>query len=221
MDGRPVKEAGGLPYAATVTQVDSEGKEMPLMHACGSDVHITSLVGTARRLATMKDRWKGTVVFIAQPAEERIGGARKMLEDGLYTRFPKPDYALAFHVSAGTPTGKLIMEPGLNASSSDSVDIVIHGVGAHGASPHKGKDPIVMGAEIIMALQTLVSREIAPLKPGVVTVGAFHSGLKHNIISDRAEMQLTVRSDDEETRQTLLEGIKRIAVNVGDRKSVV
>ncbi|HEY9553465.1 amidohydrolase [Allosphingosinicella sp.] len=215
MDGLPVKEASGLPYAATVTQVDIEGKEMPVMHACGHDVHITSLVGTARRLATMKDRWKGTVVFIAQPAEERIGGARKMLEDGLYTRFPKPDYALAFHVSAGTPTGKLIMEPGLNASSSDSVDIVIHGVGAHGASPHMGKDPIVMGAEIIMALQTLVSREIAPLKPGVVTVGAFHSGLKHNIISDRAEMQLTVRSDDEETRQTLLEGIKRIAVNVG------
>src|SRR3546814_2859510 len=130
---------------------------MPVMHACGHDVHITSLVGTARRLATMKDRWKGTVVFIAQPAEERIGGARKMLEDGLYTRFPKPDYALAFHVSAGTPTGKLIMEPGLNASSSDSVDIVIHGVGAHGASPHMGKDPIVMGAELIMALQTLVS----------------------------------------------------------------
>ncbi|PWG02854.1 amidohydrolase [Sphingosinicella humi] len=215
MDGLPVKEASGLPYASTATQVDIEGQKMPVMHACGHDVHITSLIGTARRLAAMKDRWKGTIVFIAQPAEERIGGARKMLEDGLYTRFPKPDYALAFHVSSGTPTGKLIMEPGLNASSSDSVDIIIHGVGAHGASPHTGKDPIVMGAEVIMALQTLVSREISPLKPGVVTVGAFHSGLKHNIISDRAEMQLTVRSDDEETRQTLLQGIKRIAVNVG------
>ena len=215
MDGLPVKEDSGLPYASTVTQVGIEGNEVPVMHACGHDVHITSLIGTARRLAAMKDRWKGTIVFIAQPAEERIGGARKMLEDGLYTRFPKPDYALAFHVSAGTPTSKLIMEPGLNASSSDSVDIIVHGVGAHGASPHMGKDPIVMGAEIIMALQTLVSREISPLKPGVVTVGAFHSGLKHNIISDRAEMQLTVRSDDEETRQTLLEGIKRIAVNVG------
>ena len=215
MDGLPVKEASGLPYASTVTQVGIEGNEVPVMHACGHDVHITSLIGTARRLAAMKDRWQGTVVFIAQPAEERLGGARKMLEDGLYTRFPKPDYALAFHVSSGTPTGKLIMEPGLNYSSSDSVDIVVHGVGAHGASPHMGKDPIVMGAEIIMALQTLVSREISPLKPGVVTVGAFHSGLKHNIISDRAEMQLTVRSDDEETRQKLLEGIKRIAVNVG------
>ena len=215
MDGLPVKEDSGLPYSSAAHQVDIDGKEMPVMHACGHDVHITSLVGTARRLAAMKDRWKGTVLFIVQPAEERIGGARKMLQDGLYPRFPKPDYALAFHVSAGTPTGKLIMEPGLNYSSSDSVDIVIHGVGAHGASPHMGKDPIVMGAEIIMALQTLVSREIAPLKPGVVTVGSFHSGLKHNIISDRAEMQLTVRSDDEETRQKLLEGIKRIATNVG------
>lgn len=215
MDGLPVREDSGLSYASTVRQAGLEGNEMPVMHACGHDVHITSLIGTARQLAAMKDRWKGTVILVAQPAEERLGGARKMLEDGLYTRFPKPDFALAFHVSAGTPTGKLIMEPGLNYSSSDSVDITIHGVGAHGASPHMGKDPIVMGAEMIMALQTLVSREIAPLKPGVVTVGSFHSGLKHNIISDRADLQLTVRSDDEETRQKLLEGIKRIAVNVG------
>jgi len=215
MDGLPVKEASGLPYASTATQVDIEGQKMPVMHACGHDVHITSLIGTARRLAAMKDRWKGTIVFIAQPAEERIGGARKMLEDGLYTRFPKPDYALAFHVSSGTPAGKLIMEPGLNASSSDSVDIIIHGVGAHGASPHQGKDPIVMGAEIVMALQTLVSREIDPHAPGVVTVGAFHSGSKHNIISDRAELQLTVRTDDEAVRKVLLDGIRRIAANVG------
>lgn len=215
MDGLPLKEASGLPYAATVTQEDIDGVVKPVMHACGHDVHITAMIGTARQLAKMKSRWKGTVVFVVQPAEERIGGARKMMEDGLYTRFPKPDYALAFHVTSGFPVGKIGLEPGISSSSSDSVDITVHGIGTHGAAPHMGKDPIVMGSEIVMALQTLVSREIAPLKPGVVTVGAFHSGFKHNIISDKAELQLTVRSDDEETRGKLIEGIKRIAANVG------
>jgi hippurate hydrolase len=215
MDGLPVREESGLPYASTARQTGVDGVEAPVMHACGHDVHITSLVGTARRLAAMKDRWKGTIVFIVQPAEERIGGARKMLEDGLYTRFPKPDYALAFHVDADNPTGRIQADPGISSSSSDSVDILIHGIGAHGASPHQGKDPIVMGAELIMALQTLVSREIDPLQPGVVTVGAFRGGIKHNIISDRAEMQLTVRSDSVEVRKKLLDGIKRIAEGVG------
>jgi hippurate hydrolase len=154
-------------------------------------------------------------VFVVQPAEERLGGARKMLEDGLYTRFPKPDYALAFHVSSEYPTGTLVAEPGIRYSSSDSVDITIHGVGGHGAAPHRTKDPVVMGAQIVMALQTLVSREISPMSPGVVTVGAFHAGAKHNIISDRAHLQVTVRSDDEAVRKTLLDGIKRIAQNVG------
>lgn len=215
MDGLPLKEDSGVAYPSTVTQVDIDGTSKPVMHACGHDVHITSMIGTARQLAKLKDRWKGTVVFVVQPGEERIDGARRMLADGLYTRFPKPDYAVAFHVTAGIPTGKLGLEPGISSSSSDSVDITIHGIGTHGASPHQGKDPIVMGAEIVMALQTLVSREIAPLKPGVVTVGSFHSGFKHNIISDRAELQLTVRSDDEDTRKKLLDGIKRIAANVG------
>lgn len=215
MDGLPLKEDSGLPYASTVTQQDIDGVTKPVMHACGHDVHITSMIGTARQLARMKDRWRGTVVFVVQPGEERIDGARRMLADGLYTRFPKPDYAVAFHITAGVPTGKIGLEPGISSSSSDSVDITIHGVGTHGAAPHMGKDPIVMGAEIVMALQTLVSREIAPLKPGVVTVGSFHSGFKHNIISDKAELQLTVRSDDEETRKKLLDGIKRIAANVG------
>lgn len=215
MDGLPLKEDSGVPYPSTVTQVDIDGVTKPVMHACGHDVHITAMIGTARQLAKMKDRWKGTIVFVVQPGEERIDGARRMLADGLYTRFPKPDYALALHVTAGMPTGKLALEPGISSSSSDSVDITIHGVGTHGASPHQGKDPIVMGAQIVMALQTLVSREIAPLKPGVVTVGSFHSGFKHNIISDRAELQLTVRSDDEDTRKKLLDGIKRIAANVG------
>ena len=215
MDGLPLKEDSGLSYMSTVTQEDIDGTVKPVMHACGHDVHITSMIGTARQLARLTDRWSGTVLFVVQPAEERIGGARKMLDDGLYKRFPKPAYALAFHVSAQTPTGKIQLDPGISSSSSDSVDITVHGVGAHGAAPHKGKDPIVMGAEIVMALQTLVSREISPLKPGVVTVGAFNSGFKHNIISDKAELQLTVRSDDEETRAKLLEGIKRIAANVG------
>lgn len=215
MDGLPLVEDSGLDYMSTVTQVSIDGQEKPVMHACGHDVHITSLIGTGRQLAGMKDKWSGTLVLIAQPAEERIGGAKLMMDDGLYSRFPKPDYAMAFHVSAGVPTGKIAVNSGIASSSSDSVDIIVHGVGAHGASPHRGKDPIVMGAQIIMNLQTIVSREIAPLKPGVVTVGSFHSGFKHNIISDKAEMQLTVRSDDENTREKLLAGIKRIAENVG------
>ncbi|NNC72455.1 MAG: amidohydrolase [Sphingomonadaceae bacterium] len=215
MDGLPVLEASGLDYASTARQTGIDGVEAPVMHACGHDVHITSLIGTARQLARLRDSWAGTIVLIAQPAEERIGGARLMLEDGLYERFPKPDYALAFHVSADTPTGRIELQPGLIASSSDSVDITIHGVGAHGAYPHTGRDPIVMGAEIIMALQTLVSREVSPLDPAVVTVGAFHGGIKHNIISDSATMQLTVRSNDQAVRETLLAGIRRIAENVG------
>lgn len=215
MDGLPLKEASGLANASTAVQTGIDGIESPVMHACGHDVHITSLVGTAARLAAMKDAWRGTVVFVVQPAEERLGGARLMLEDGLYTRFPKPDYALAFHVDADAPTGTLTADPGITFSSSDSVDITIHGVGAHGASPHQGKDPIVMGAQIVLALQTLISREISPLTPGVVTVGAFHAGAKHNIISNRADLQLTVRSDDQAVRKVLLDGIKRIAQNVG------
>jgi len=154
-------------------------------------------------------------VLTARSSEERLGGAKAMLDDGLYTRFPKPDYALAFHVDADYPTGTLVADPGITYSSSDSVDIVVHGVGAHGASPQQGKDPVVMGAQIVTALQTLVSREISPLSPGVVTVGAFHAGSKHNIISDRAELQITVRSDDESVRKQLLDGIRRIAANVG------
>ncbi|MGJ8535966.1 MAG: amidohydrolase [Parasphingopyxis sp.] len=215
MDGLPLVEASGLDYASTARQTGIDGVESAVMHACGHDVHITSLIGAARQLASRRDSWNGTILFVAQPAEERIGGARAMMEDGLYERFPKPEYALAFHVSSDQPTGTIAMQPGLVASSSDSVDITIHGVGAHGAYPHAGVDPIVMGAEIIMALQTLVSRTVSPLDPAVVTVGAFHGGIKHNIISDRATMQLTVRSNDQAVRETLLEGIARIAENVG------
>ena len=215
MDGLPIAEDSGLDYASTARQVGIDGVEAPVMHACGHDVHITALIGAARQLARLRDSWNGTIVFIAQPAEERIGGARAMMEDGLYERFPKPDYALAFHVTSSLPTGTIAMQPGLVASSSDSVDITVHGVGAHGAYPHMGIDPIVMGAQIITSLQTLVSRTVSPLDPAVITVGAFQGGIKHNIIPDRATMQLTVRSNEQSVRETLLEGIARIAENVG------
>ena len=215
MDGLPVAEKSELPYASTVTQVDLSGEEVPVMHACGHDVHITSMVGVARRLAAMRDQWSGTVMLVGQPAEERIMGAREMIEDGLYERFGVPDYALAFHVAAGKPAGKIDVPPGLLASSSDSVDITVFGIGAHGASPHRGKDPIYIAAQLVVALQGIVSRELNPLEPGVVTVGAIHGGFKHNVIPDRVELQLTVRANSEETREQLLSAIERIAEGVG------
>jgi len=214
MDGLPVKEDNDLPYKSTATQEDIDGIVKPVMHACGHDAHITSLVGTARQMAARKDKWSGTLVLIGQPAEERISGARAMLEDGLYKRFPKPDYALAFHVVANQPTGTIQAPLGIRSSSSDSVDIVVHGVGAHGASPHKGVDPVLVASQIVVSLQSIVSRTIAPLEPGVITVGSIHGGSKHNIIGDRVDMQLTVRSNDPEVRQTLLDSIDRVARGV-------
>ncbi|HEX8669115.1 MAG TPA: amidohydrolase [Allosphingosinicella sp.] len=220
MDGLPVEEKSGVPYASTARQVGVDGVESPVMHACGHDVHITSMVGTARRLAAMKDRWRGTVLFIVQPAEERVGGAKAMIADGLYTRFPKPDYAVAFHVNAGLATGTMSAADQLMYSSADSVDIVVHGVGAHGAAPHTGKDPVYIGAQIVTALQSIVSREVGPLSPAVITVGAFHAGTKHNIISDRAELQLTVRANDEATRRQLLTAIERMAKGIARANGV-
>ncbi len=216
MDGLPVEEKSGLSYASKAKQIDPiTGKEVFVMHACGHDVHITSLVGTARRMQAMKDKWSGTLMLIVQPAEERVLGAKAMMEDGLYERFGTPDYGLAFHVSSGLEAGKISVTDGSPYAGADTVDITIHGVGAHGASPHAGKDPIVLGSQIVLALQTLVARELPPRDPGVVTVGSFHSGTKHNIISDRAVLQLTVRNTSQETRKLLLDGIKRIAENMG------
>ncbi|MCK0129148.1 amidohydrolase [Erythrobacter sp. F6033] len=215
MDGLPVPEKSGLDYASTATQVGQDGKEYPVMHACGHDVHITSMVGTARRLAAMKDQWSGTIMFVVQPAEERVGGAKAMLEDGLYDRFGKPDYALAFHVGSQLETGKITASEGIQYSSADSVDIMVPGIGAHGASPHTGRDPVYIASQIVTALQSIVSREVGPLSPAVITVGSIHSGTKHNIISDRADLQLTVRANDEETRAQLLAAIERIAINMG------
>lgn len=214
MDGLPVEEKSGLPYASKVRQKDDNDVEHPVMHACGHDVHVTALVGAARQLAARKEQWSGTLVLIGQPAEERISGARAMLEDGLYERFPKPDYALAFHVSADLPSGKIEVPPGIVGSSSDSIDIIVHGVGAHGASPHKGIDPVLVASQIVVTLQSVVSRTIAPLEPGVITVGSIHGGNKHNIIGNRVAMQLTVRSDNVATRQRLLDSIDRVADGV-------
>jgi len=214
MDGLPVKEDNNLSYASKATQEDIDGIVKPVMHACGHDTHITSLVGTARQMMARKDQWKGTLILIGQPAEERISGARMMIEDGLYKRFPKPDYALAFHVSANLATGRIEVPTDIVASSSDSVDITVHGVGAHGASPHKGIDPVLVASQIVVSIQSVVSRTIAPLEAGVITVGSIHGGTKHNIIGDEVKMQLTVRSNDPEVRTKLLDSIDRVAKGV-------
>jgi hippurate hydrolase len=214
MDGLPVREQSGLEYASVKQQVSPiTGETVYTMHACGHDVHITALVGTARQMVQRRDEWQGTLMLLVQPAEETGAGAKAMRNDDIWARFGQPDYALAFHVSAGNEAGFINVSEGSPYAGADSVDIIIHGVGGHGASPHQTKDPIVLGAQIVMALQTLVSRELPPRDPGVVTVGSFHAGTKHNIISDRAHLQLTVRNTSEETRQLLLSGIERIAKN--------
>jgi hippurate hydrolase len=216
MDGLPVEEKSGLENASRAKQIDPiTGNEVFVMHACGHDVHITSLVGTARYMAANRDTWSGTLMLVVQPAEERVLGARAMRDDDIWGRFGQPDYALAFHVSAQGVAGQINVSDGSPYAGADTVDIIIHGVGAHGAHPHAGKDPIVLGSQIVLALQTLVARELPPRSPGVVTVGSFHAGTKHNIISDRAHLQLTVRNTSEETRKILLDGIRRIAENMG------
>jgi hippurate hydrolase len=216
MDGLPVEEKSGLDYASKAMQKDPiTGTVVPVMHACGHDVHITSLVGTAHQMAARRSEWSGTLMLLVQPAEERVLGARAMKDDHIWERFGTPDYALGFHVNSLDVAGVINVSEGSPYAGADTVDIIVHGIGAHGAHPHMGKDPIVLGAQIVMALQTLVSRELPPRDPGVVTVGSFHAGTKHNIISDEAHLQLTVRSTSEETRSLLLNGIKRIAVNMG------
>ncbi len=214
MDGLPVKEKSGLLYASTAMQVDWEGNNVSTMHACGHDVHITSLVGTARIMAERKSDWSGTLMLVGQPAEERISGAKAMRDAGIWETFGTPDYALAFHVTSTVPTGMIVADPA-PYSGVDTVDIIIKGVGAHGASPHRGVDPVLLGSQIVLGLQTVVSRNLSPRRPGVITVGSFHSGTKHNIISDEARLQLTVRSESKADRALLLDGIKRVAENMG------
>ncbi|WP_228244001.1 amidohydrolase [Porphyrobacter sp. GA68] len=211
MDGLPVVEQTGLPFASRRLATPASGVETGVMHACAHDTHMTAFIGAAQLLSERKAEWQGTLVMVLQPAEEVGLGALAMLEDGLYTRFPKPDYAVAFHNAAQFPAGTIGYSPGYALANVDSVDITVKGVGGHGAYPHTAKDPIVLASAIVMKLQTLVSRESSPLDPAVVTVGSFHAGAKHNIIPDEAKLQLTVRSYSDESRKLLLDGIARIA----------
>jgi hippurate hydrolase len=211
MDGLPVVEQTGLPFASKRTATPASGVETGVMHACGHDTHMAGWIGAAQLLAERKSEWRGTLVMIGQPAEEIGEGALAMLEDGLYTRFPKPDYVLAFHDAAQFPAGMIGYSPGFALANVDSVDVVVPGVGGHGAYPHTTRDPIVLASAIVMKLQTLVSRENSPLEPAVITVGSFLAGSKHNIIPDEAKLQITVRSYSDENRKRLLDGIARIA----------
>ncbi len=211
MDGLPVVEQTDLPFASTVTATPATGVETGVMHACGHDTHMAGWIGAAQQLVDHKGEWSGTLVMILQPAEELGLGALAMLEDGLYERFPKPDYTIAFHDAAQFPAGMIGYAPGYALANVDSVDVTVKGVGGHGAYPQSTKDPVVLASSIVMKLQTLVSRELSPLEPGVVTVGSFRAGSKHNIISDEAKLQLTVRSYTDESRKLLLGGIARIA----------
>lgn len=211
MDALPLVEHTGLPFSSTVKATTREGTATGVMHACGHDTHMTSWIETARRLAATKDRWSGTLVMIGQPAEEIGLGARAMLDDGLYTRFPKPSVVMAFHDSAQLPAGTIGVPQAYAMANVDTVDVVVKGVGGHGAYPQLTRDPIVLAARIVTALQTLVAREVDPLESGVVTVGSFQGGFKHNIIPDEATLLITVRSYTPTVRKILLDGIARIA----------
>ena len=211
LDALPVHEETGLPYASTVTTKNDEGKEVPVMHACGHDAHISMFIGVVRVLAKLKDQWHGTIVFVAQPAEETGNGARALLRAGLYEKFGKPNFALGFHDKADMQTGHIGVTEGYTDANVDSVGVIVRGVGGHGAYPHKTKDPIVLAAEMINTWQTIASRENNPLDPIVVTVGSIHGGTKHNIIPDEVKMQLTVRTYKPETRERVLAAIDQIA----------
>jgi len=211
MDALPVEEETGLPYASKVVAKNDEGKDVHVMHACGHDVHVAAFIGIARVLAKLKDQWHGTIVFVAQPAEEIGAGARALLKDGLYDRLGKPNFALGFHDKADIPAGHIGVTEGYTSANVDFVDVTVRGIGGHGAYPHKIKDPIVLAAEIINTWQTIVSRENNPLDPVVLTVGSIHGGTKHNVIPDEVKMQLTVRTYKSEVRERVLADIDRIA----------
>src|SRR6202051_1012597 len=214
MDALPVEEATGLPYASHMHTKNDAGVDVGVMHACGHDIHVTSLIGTAKLLASVKDQWQGTLVLICQPSAELLDGAKSMLADGLYSRIPKPDYALALHDSSELETGKIGYTPGYALASSTSVDVIIRGRGAHGSRPEVSKDPIVLASEFVMAIQTIVSRENSPFDPAVVTVGSIPGGTKYNIIPDDVHLQLTIRTYKEEVRQHILASLDRIAKGV-------
>jgi hippurate hydrolase len=211
LDGLPVTERTDLPYASRETATAASGAKTGVMHACGHDVHMTTLVGVARYLAAHTDAWRGTAMFVGQPAEETLVGARAMLDDGLFTRFPRPDFAVAQHVDATLAAGKVGIRAGVVLANSDSVDITVHGRGGHGGYPHVTIDPVVQAAELVLSLQTLVSREVRPTEAAVITVGSIHGGTKHNVIGDSCQLQLTVRSYSPDVRTQLLQGIERKA----------
>jgi amidohydrolase len=212
MDALPVAEQTGLSYASKVRTTDPHGAAVGVMHACGHDVHMSNLVGVARYLASHRDGWSGTVLFVFQPAEETSVGAEAMLRDGLLSRFPRPDFAVALHDSADLAAGKISYHPGFTLANVDSVDVVVKGRGGHGASPETTIDPIVIAAKLVLDLQTIVSREVKPIEPSVVTVGSIHSGTKHNVISDECRLQLTLRSLSPEVRQQLRDAVRRKAM---------
>ena len=214
LDALPVDEKTGVPYASKVKTKNDAGVEVSVMHACGHDIHMTSLLGTAKMLAELKGSWHGTLILLGQPAEETIDGARAMLRDGLYTNFPKPDYAIALHDNAELEAGRVGFTPGYALASGTAVDIKIRGLGGHGSKPEATKDPVVVAAQVIMALQTIVSRENSPLDPAVVTVGSIHGGTRYNIIPDEVNLQLTVRTYKEEVRQRVLAAIERITKGI-------
>lgn len=214
LDGLPIKEMTGVPYASQVTQADRDGKDVPVMHACGHDVHMSVLIGTARRLVDMKSQWQGTIMFVGQPAEERSGGAKAMLAEGLFERFARPDYNLALHVSSSMQAGTVGAVSGYHMANVDSVDIVVRGQGGHGAYPERSRDPVVAAAGLVQALQTIVSREISPREPAVVTVGSIHGGTQHNIIPNEVKLQLTLRSYSSEVREQTLAAIERLAAGI-------
>ena len=220
MDALPIVENTGVPYASKVRVKRADGSEVGVMHACGHDVHMAVFLGTARLLAQSRERWSGTLILIGQPAEESIGGASAMLRAGLYTKFPKPQYVLALHDASTVPAGKVAWHAGTMLAAADSVDITVRGFGGHGAAPQAGKDPIVIASEIVVALQTIVSREMDPQVPTVVTVGTFHAGTKNNIIPDEAKLQLTVRTMNPQHREKVLAAITRIANGIASAAGV-
>ena len=210
LDALPVEEKTGLPYASKVHAKDNGGRDVPVMHACGHDLHMAALLGTAEIMAQSKNTWHGTLMLVGQPAEETIGGAEGMIKDGLFTRYPKPDVAVAMHVGNLLPAGTVGITPGIYDTNSDSIRITIYGKGGHGSSPHTAVDPIVIAARTILALQTIDSREVKPGEVAVVTVGYIHAGTKNNIIPDQAEMGLTVRTFKQDVRKQVLDAISRI-----------
>ncbi len=211
MDALPISEETGLPYASQAMSKNRAGDDVHIMHACGHDIHIATFIGVAREMAKLKDQWHGTILFVGQPAEEAYGGAKALLEDGLYQRFPKPDFALGFHDNSQMETGHIGVTPGYTYANVDSVDVTVPGVGGHGAYPHKTKDPIVLSADMINMWQTIASRENNPVDPIVVTVGSIHGGTKHNIIPNEVKMQLTVRTYKADVRERVLAAIAQIA----------